>query len=112
MACSRTPTDRSTSSSVVVKQKKQQIVAIKCKGDRPSQHRNSTTPVLVRVPHHFLQERPLGAHTRPRTYPLVVNPIVDGVFLHKTLVDGDNSMNNIFTKTLRKMDSDFSKMTA
>jgi hypothetical protein len=54
----------------------------------------------------------LGAHTRPRTYPLVVNPIVDGVFLHKTLVDGDNSMNNIFTKTLRKMDSDFSKMTA
>jgi hypothetical protein len=48
----------------------------------------------------------------PETYPLVVNPIVDGAFLPKTLVDGGNSLNIIFTKTLRKMGFDFSKMTA
>jgi hypothetical protein len=48
----------------------------------------------------------------PRTYPLVVNPIVDGAFLPKTLIDGGSSLNIIFTKTLRKMDFDFNKMTA
>jgi hypothetical protein len=48
----------------------------------------------------------------PGTYPLVVNPIVDGVFLPKTLVDGGSSLNIIFTETLRKMDFNFSKMTA
>jgi hypothetical protein len=48
----------------------------------------------------------------PRTYPLVVNPIVDGTFLPKTLGDGGSSLNIIFTETLRKTDFDFSKMTA
>jgi hypothetical protein len=48
----------------------------------------------------------------PRTYPLVVNPIVDGVFLLKTLIDGGSSLNIIFTEMLRKMDFDFNKMTA
>jgi hypothetical protein len=42
---------------------------------------------------------------------LVINPIVDGVFLPKTLNDGGRSLNIIFTETLRKMDFDFSKMT-
>jgi hypothetical protein len=46
----------------------------------------------------------------PGTYPLVVNPIVDDVFLPKTLVDGGSSLNIIFTETLRKMDFNFSKM--
>jgi hypothetical protein len=36
----------------------------------------------------------------PGTYPLVVNPIVDGVFLPKTLIDGGSSLNIIFTETL------------
>jgi hypothetical protein len=48
----------------------------------------------------------------PGTYPLVVNPIVDGAFLPKTLIDGDSSLNIIFTETLRKMDFDFNKMMA
>jgi hypothetical protein len=48
----------------------------------------------------------------PGTYPLVVNPIVDGAFLPKTLIDGGSSMNIIFTKMLRKMDFDFNRMTA
>jgi hypothetical protein len=43
---------------------------------------------------------------------LVVNPIVDGAFLPKTLIDGGSNLNIIFTKMLRKMDFDFNKMTA
>jgi hypothetical protein len=43
---------------------------------------------------------------------LVVNPIVDGAFLPKTLIDGGSSLNNIFTEMLKKMDFDFNKMTA
>jgi hypothetical protein len=46
------------------------------------------------------------------TYPLVVNPIVDSVFLPKTLIDGGSNLNIIFTETIRKMDFDFNKMTA
>jgi hypothetical protein len=42
---------------------------------------------------------------------LVVNPIVDGAFLLKTL-DGSSSLNIIFIETLGKMDFDFNKMTA
>jgi hypothetical protein len=48
----------------------------------------------------------------PGTYPLVVNPIVNGAFMPKTLIDGGNSLNIIFTETLRKMEFNFSKMTA
>jgi hypothetical protein len=48
----------------------------------------------------------------PGTYPLVVNPIVNGAFLLKTLIDGGNNLNIIFTETLRKMEFDFNKMTA
>jgi hypothetical protein len=36
----------------------------------------------------------------PRTYPLVVNPIVDGTFLPKTLMDGGSSLNIIFREAL------------
>jgi hypothetical protein len=48
----------------------------------------------------------------PGTYPLVVNPIVNGAWLPKTLIDGGSSLNIIFTETLHKMEFDFSKMTA
>jgi hypothetical protein len=48
----------------------------------------------------------------PGTYPLVVNPIVEGMFLPKTLIDGGCNPNIIFTQTLRKMGFDFSKMAA
>jgi hypothetical protein len=43
----------------------------------------------------------------PETYPLVVNPIVDGAFLPKTHIDGGSSLNIIFTQTLRNMDKPF-----
>jgi hypothetical protein len=32
--------------------------------------------------------------------------------LPKTLIDGDNNLNIIFTETFRKMEFDFTKMTA
>jgi hypothetical protein len=48
----------------------------------------------------------------PGTYPLVVNPIVNGAFLPKTLINGGSNINIIFTETLRKMEFDFNKMTA
>jgi hypothetical protein len=48
----------------------------------------------------------------PGTYPLVVNPIVNGAWLPKTLIDEGSIQNIIFTETLRKMEFDFSKMTA
>jgi hypothetical protein len=48
----------------------------------------------------------------PGTYPLVVNPIVNGSWLPKTLIDRGSNLNIIFTETLRKMEFDFSKMTA
>jgi hypothetical protein len=35
---------------------------------------------------------------------------VDGAFLPKTLIDGGNNLNIIFTKTLRKMDFNFNKI--
>jgi hypothetical protein len=37
---------------------------------------------------------------------------VDDAFLPKTLIDGGGSLNISFTKTVRKMDFDFNKMTA
>jgi hypothetical protein len=43
---------------------------------------------------------------------LVVNPIVNGAWLPKTLTDRGSSLNIIFTETLRKVEFDFSKMTA
>jgi hypothetical protein len=46
------------------------------------------------------------------SYPLVVNPIVDGAFLPKTLIDGGSSLNIIFIEMLRKMNFNFNKMTA
>jgi hypothetical protein len=48
----------------------------------------------------------------PETYPLVINPIVDGAFLPKTLIDGGSSLDIIFIETLQKMDFEFNKMTA
>jgi hypothetical protein len=40
------------------------------------------------------------------------DPIINGASLPKTLIDGGNSLNIIFTETLCKMEFDFTKMTA
>jgi hypothetical protein len=78
-------------------------------------HVNTETPQLLRwseFPITFSKKDHWVHIPDPGTYPLVVNPIVDGAFLPKTLIDGGISLNIIFTETLRKMDFDFNKMTA
>jgi hypothetical protein len=47
----------------------------------------------------------------PETYLLFINPIVDGAFLPRTLIDGGSILNIILTEMLKKMDFNFSKMT-
>jgi hypothetical protein len=47
----------------------------------------------------------------PGSYPLVVEPIVDGALLPQTLIDGGSGLNIIFVETLQKMKFDFSKLT-
>jgi hypothetical protein len=66
----------------------------------------SEFPITFSRKDHWVHIPDLG------TYPLVVNPIVNRAFLLKTLIDGGSSLNIIFTKTLRKMEFDFNKMTA
>jgi hypothetical protein len=68
---------------------------------------------LSKFPITFSQKDHWDHIPDPGTYPLVVNPIVDGAFLPKTHIDGGSSlMNIIFTEMLSKMDFDFNKMTA
>jgi hypothetical protein len=74
--------------------------------ETPQPLRWSEFPIIFSKKDHWVHIPDTG------TYPLVVNPIVDGAFLSKTLIDGGSSLNIIFIETLRKMDFDFNKMTA
>jgi hypothetical protein len=47
----------------------------------------------------------------PGSYPLVVEPIVEGALLSQTLIDGGSGLNVIFIDTLKKMDFDFKSLT-
>jgi hypothetical protein len=47
----------------------------------------------------------------PGSYPLVVEPIVEGALLAQTLIDGGSGLNVIFVDTLKKMDFDFKRLT-
>jgi hypothetical protein len=47
----------------------------------------------------------------PGSYPLVVEPIVEGALLPQTLIDGGSGLNVIFVDTLKKMDFDFKRLT-
>jgi hypothetical protein len=47
----------------------------------------------------------------PGSYPLVVEPIVDGALLPQTLIGGGSGLNVIFVDTLKKMDFDFKRLT-
>jgi hypothetical protein len=66
----------------------------------------SEFPITFSKKDHWVHIPDLG------TYPLVVNPIVDGAFLPKTLTNGGSILNIIFIETLRKMEFNFNKMTA
>jgi hypothetical protein len=110
---SNQPTERSTSSSAVAKRPK----AID-RSDQTQERSGMSTlkPRSLCVGQSSQSLSPgkiIGVHIPdPGTYPLVVNPIVDGAFLPKTLIDGGSSLNIICTETLRNMDFDFNKMTA
>jgi hypothetical protein len=47
----------------------------------------------------------------PGLYPLVVKPIVEGTLLPQTLIDGGSELNVIFVDSLKKMDSNFKRLT-
>jgi hypothetical protein len=47
----------------------------------------------------------------PGSYPLVVEPIVEGALLPQTLINGGSGLNVIFVDTLKKMDFDFKWLT-
>jgi hypothetical protein len=81
---------------------------------REIEHVNTETPQPLRwseFPITFSRKDHWVHIPDTRTYSLVVNPIVDGASVPKTLIDGDNNLNIIFTETLRKMEFDFNKMT-
>jgi hypothetical protein len=112
MVRSSRPTERSISSSAVAKRPK----AIDNRSNaREIRHINTETPqplcwyeILIT----FSRKDHWVHIPDPGTYPLVVNPIVDGAFLPKTLINGGSILNIIFTETLRKMEFNFNKMTA
>jgi hypothetical protein len=112
MVHSRRPTVRSTSSLVVAKRSKPtgkldrtpEIGHVNTENPRPL--RWSVFPITFSRKDHWVQI------PDPGTYPLVVNPIVNGAWLPKTLIDGGSSLNIIFKETLRKMEFDLTKMTA
>jgi hypothetical protein len=104
MGCSNRPTERSTSSSAVAKRPKaREIGHVNTKILQPL--RRSEFPITFFKKDHWVHI------LDPGTYPLVINPIVGGAFLPKTLIDGAISLNIIFTEMLCKMDFDFNKMT-
>jgi hypothetical protein len=45
------------------------------------------------------------------SYPLVVEPIIEGALLAQTLIDGGSGLNIIFVDTLKKMDFDFKRLS-
>jgi hypothetical protein len=47
----------------------------------------------------------------PGSYPLVVEPIIDGALLPQIIIDGGSGLNIIFVDTLMKMDFDFKRLT-
>jgi hypothetical protein len=45
------------------------------------------------------------------SYPLVIEPIVEGALLPQSPIDGGSRLNVIFVDTLKKMDFDFKRLT-
>jgi hypothetical protein len=46
----------------------------------------------------------------PGSYPLVIEPIIEGALIPQTLIDGGSRLNVIFVNTLKKMDFDFKRL--
>jgi hypothetical protein len=65
----------------------------------------SEQPITFSRADHWVHIPDLGS------YPLVVEPIVEGALLPQTLIDGGSGLNIIFVDTLKKMDFDFKRLT-
>jgi hypothetical protein len=73
---------------------------------KPSQPlRWSEQPITFSGANHWVRILDLGS------YPLVVEPIVEGALLPQTLIDGGSGLNVIFVDTLKKIDFDFKRLT-
>jgi hypothetical protein len=48
--------------------------------------------------------------SEPGRFPLVLKPVVAGSKLNKVLIDGGSGLNVLFTKTLKKMKLDITRM--
>jgi hypothetical protein len=108
MVCFRPPTAKSNSSLVFAKQPRATNNINQTQGRSAKSTLNLHNLCIGQSNQSLSPGKTVGC-----TYHWVINPIVDIAFLPKTLIDGGNSLNIIFTKTLRKiMDFVFNKMTA
>jgi hypothetical protein len=73
---------------------------------KPSQPlRWSEQPITFSRADHWVHIPDLGS------YPLVIEPNIEGAQLAQTIIDGGSGLNVIFVDTLKKMDFDFKRLT-
>jgi hypothetical protein len=73
---------------------------------KPSQHlRWSEQPITFSRADHWVHI------PDPGSYPLVIEPIVEGAMLAQTLINGGGELNVIFVDTLKKIDFHFKRLT-
>jgi hypothetical protein len=95
---------KSSTSKRQYRKDKREIQLIHTKPSQPL--RWSEQPIMFSRADHWVYIPDLWS------YPLVVEPIVEGALLPQTLIDGGSGLNVIFVKTLNKMDFDFKKLRA
>jgi hypothetical protein len=72
-----------------------------------------TVPTPLRwseVPITFSRTDQWTSFSEPGWFPLVLKPVVAGSRLNKVLIDGGSGLNDLFTKTLKKMKLDITDM--
>jgi hypothetical protein len=110
MVCFRQLTKRSTSSSVVTKRPKATGSSDQTQGRSGMSTLKLHNHCVGRSSQSLSPGKIIGfifSTPGPTRWSLV-----DGAFLPKTLIDGGNNLNIIFTEMLQKMNFDFNKMTA
>jgi hypothetical protein len=72
-----------------------------------------TVPIPLRwseVPITFSRADQWTSFSEPGRFPLILRPVVTGSRLNKVLIDGGSGFNVLFTKTLKKMKLDITRM--
>jgi hypothetical protein len=104
MACSSKP--RGLKSSSCTRRYRKDNCEVKLIHTKPSQPlRWSEQPITFSRADHWVHI------PDPGSYPLVIEPIVEGTMLPQTHIDGGSGLNVIFVDTLKKMDFDFKRLT-